>query len=165
MTSRHPPHRQDMGAPPAIERVERIAALLGGAQVFRQPPKTALDAHDLLLNGLPSAALVRLFANLGVLQRSPSLERAVGMSLRTFQRRKDTPTRPLNPEQSGRAWKFAEILAKATEVFGSQEAAERWLDQPAIGLDQRRPLDLLTTPAGVEMVDEFLTRLDYGVYA
>lgn len=87
------------------------------------------------------------------------------MSLRTFQRRKDAPDKPLSQEQSGRTWKFAEILAKATEVFGSQEEAEQWLERPAIGLDQRRPIDLLATPAGVELVEQYLTRLAYGVYA
>jgi hypothetical protein len=44
--------------------------------------------------------------------------------------------------------KFAEILAKATEVFGSQEEAEQWLQRPATGLDQRRPIDLLTNACG-----------------
>jgi putative toxin-antitoxin system antitoxin component (TIGR02293 family) len=59
---------------------------------------------------------------------------------------------------------FAEILAKATAVFGSQAEAERWLERPAIGLEQRRLIDLLTTPAGVRIVEEFLGRLEYGVY-
>ncbi len=87
------------------------------------------------------------------------------MSLRNFQRRKDAPDKPLSQEQSGRTWKFAEILAKATDVFGSQEEAEQWLERPAIGLDQRRPIDLLATPAGIELVEQYLTRLAYGVYA
>ena len=87
------------------------------------------------------------------------------MSLRTLQRRKDAPDKPLSQEQSGRTWKFAEILAKATDVFGSQEEAEQWLERPAIGLDQRRPIDLLATPAGIELVEQYLTRLAYGVYA
>ena len=64
------------------------------------------------------------------------------MSVRTYQRRKDTPSKPLSQEQSGRTWKFAEILAKATDVLGSQADAEQWLGRPAIGLDQRRPIDL-----------------------
>jgi putative toxin-antitoxin system antitoxin component (TIGR02293 family) len=59
---------------------------------------------------------------------------------------------------------LAEILARATQVFGSQEEAEQWLERPAMGLDNNRPLDLLDTPAGVEMVEDFLTRLEYGVY-
>jgi uncharacterized protein (DUF2384 family) len=32
-------------------------------------------------------------------------------------------------------------------------------------LNQRRPIDLLATTAGVELVEEFLERLEYGVYA
>jgi putative toxin-antitoxin system antitoxin component (TIGR02293 family) len=61
-------------------------------------------------------------------------------------------------------WKCAEILARATTLFGSQAAAEQWLEQPATGLDQRRPIDLMTTPTGLESVDDFLGRIEYGVY-
>ena len=100
-----------------------------------------------------------------MIHKTDSLEKAVGMSLRTFQRRKDAPAKPLSQEQSGRTWKFAEILAKATDVFGSQGEAEQWLERPAIGLDQRRPIDLLATPAGIELVEQYLERLAYGVYA
>ena len=49
-------------------------------------------------------------------------------------------------------------------AFGSREAAERWLERPAIGLDRKRPIDLLITNAGAEMVEKFLGRLEYGVY-
>jgi len=87
------------------------------------------------------------------------------MSLRTAQRYRGTPSKPLSQQQSGRIWKFAEILAKAIAVLGSQEEAERWLDSPAMGLKQRRPIDLLATPAGVALVEDFLDRLAYGVYA
>lgn len=72
-----------------------------------------------------------------------------------MQRRKDTPEKLLSQEQSGRTWKFAEILARATAVFGSQLMAEQWLDRPATGLDRRRPLDLLATPAGISLVGGF----------
>ncbi len=144
--------------------LERVVHLLGGTQVFRHPPRTSLDAHEMLLRGLPGEALTHLIAGLVILPKTTSLEKAVGMSLRTFQRRREQPSKPLSKEQSGRTWKFAEILAKATEVLGSQEEAEQWLERPAIGLDRRRPIDLLETPAGVELVETFLTRLEYGVY-
>lgn len=140
-----------------------VADLFGGPRALGHKLTGPLDAHDMLLKGLPGKALTHFVDNLVMLQREPSLEKAMGMSLRTFQRRRDA--RPLSREQSGRAWKFAEILARAIEIFGSQEEAERWLDQPAPGLEQRRPLDLLATPAGVEMVETLLARLEYGVYA
>jgi putative toxin-antitoxin system antitoxin component (TIGR02293 family) len=144
--------------------LQRVAALLGGSRVLRHRLKNSLDAHEMLLGGIPGAALMHIVGHLAVLQKSASFERALGMSLRTIQRRKDAPAKKLNQEQSGRTWKFAEILAKATAVLGSQEEAEEWLQRPAMGLDQRRPIDLLATPAGVEMVEDFLGRLEYGVY-
>lgn len=79
-------------------------------------------------------------------------------------RRNDAPARPPGPQQSGRMLTFTGILARATEVFGSQRAAEQWLERPAMGLDQRRPIDLLATQAGVEIVERFPTRLHYGVH-
>jgi putative toxin-antitoxin system antitoxin component (TIGR02293 family) len=145
--------------------IQRIAALLGGARLLKRRLASPLDAHKLLLDGLPGRALRHLVDNLTVLDVDASLEKAIGMSLRTYQRRKAAPASPLNPEQSGRAWKFAEILSSATEVFGSQEEAEQWLGRPAIGLDRQRPIDLLATPAGIALVEDHLNRIRYGVYA
>ncbi|RTM15262.1 MAG: DUF2384 domain-containing protein [Bradyrhizobiaceae bacterium] len=144
--------------------LQKVADLLGGPRILSRRITSALDAHELLLDGLPGSALTHFVGHLRIIQ-AVSFEKAFGMSLRTFQRRKVAPDKPLSQEQSGRAWKFAEILAKATDVFGSQEEAEQWLERPAIGLDQRRPIDLLATPAGIELVEQHLTRLAYGVYA
>ena len=145
--------------------VGRTAELLGGRRILRRALRSRLEAHDLLIAGLPSRALSHLVQEVAILRLQGSLEKAVGISPRTYQRRKDEPDKLLSPEQSGRAWKFAEIVSRAIAVFGSKEEAERWLERPAVGLDQRRPLDLLSTPAGVETVEEHLTRLEYGVYA
>lgn len=144
--------------------LERVARLLGGTQVLRRALQSPLDAHDMILQGLPGKALCYLIDSLVILQKPISLKKAVGMSLRTYQRRRDEPEKLLSKEQSGRTWKFAEILAKATAEFGSREEAEQWLERPAIGLEQRRPIDLLETPAGVELVEDLLTRIEYGVY-
>lgn len=143
---------------------QRVADLLGGASILRRPVTNSLEAHELILGGLPGKALSHLVGRFTVIQQTPSLEKAIGMSLRTFQRRTKSSAKPLSQEQSGRTWKFAEILAKATAMFGSQQDAERWLESPAMGLNGRRPMDLLATPAGVQIVEDFLTQLEYGVY-
>ena len=148
-----------------LSELEQAAELLGGTKILRHKLMGPLDAHEMILKGLPARALTHLLDSLVTLEKGASLEKAVGMSVRTFQRRKDAATKPLSPEQSGRAWKFAEILAKATSVLGSQDEAEQWLERPAMGLDHRRPIDLLATPAGVELVEDHLSRLEYGVYA
>lgn len=58
----------------------------------------------------------------------------------------------------------AETLAKATDIFGTKDEAERWMSRPAMGLDGQRPIDLLQTVQGTELVNDFLVRLEYGVY-
>jgi putative toxin-antitoxin system antitoxin component (TIGR02293 family) len=112
-----------------------------------------------------SRALFYLVQNLAFLRWDDSFARAIGMSHRTYKRHAAGSAKPLSTEQSGRTWKLAEILAKATSIFGSNEEAEQWLERPAVGLDQRKPIDLLATPAGVELAEDFLVRLEYGVYA
>ena len=147
-------------------KISRTVELLGGRRTLHRLVRSRLEAHDLIQKGLPGYALRRLVTHVAIL-RAPhhgSLEKAVGISLRTYQRRKDAPDRPLSPEQSGRTWKFAEILGRAIELFGSQPDAEEWLERPAMALEQRKPIDLLSTPAGVESVEDHLTRLEYGVY-
>jgi putative toxin-antitoxin system antitoxin component (TIGR02293 family) len=155
----------DKAPTPDVAELRRVADLLGGARTFRRPLRTRVEAHEAILEGLPGSALAHLVEGFTSLEKSPALEKAVGMSLRTVQRRRGAPARRLSLEQSARTWKFAEILARATELFGSRDEAEKWLERPATGLDRRRPIDLLATPAGVELVEEFLTQLEYGVYA
>lgn len=125
-----------------------------------------LTAHDALKEGLPASRLVDLVESTALFSAMPgALEAALGVSLRTIQRRRrDGETSLLSPDQSSRLWKFAEILDRATEVFGGRDAAEAWLSSPAMALDRRRPIDLLATAAGTEAVETVLTRLDFGVY-
>ena len=66
---------------------------------------------------------------------------------------------------ASKAWLFAETLAQATEIFGGKEEAECWMSKPAMGLDGQRPIELLQTVQGAELVNDFLTRLEYGVYS
>src|ERR1700743_2014701 len=146
-------------------RLAAVASLLGPPSTLRKVPQNPLEAHEMLLNGLPSRALSHLVQNLMFLRWDDSFARAIGMSHRTYQRHAALSPKPLSPEQSGRTWKLAEILAKATSIFGSKEEAEQWLERPAIGLNQHKPIDLLATPAGVELVEDFLVRLEHGVYA
>jgi putative toxin-antitoxin system antitoxin component (TIGR02293 family) len=139
--------------------------LLGGDQTFDEPVASELEAHRAISRGLPGRALNHLVSNVGVLEERGVFEKAVGISLRTYQRRKkDGGKVRLSKEQSGRAFKFAEIVALATKTFGSQKDAEEWLSRPAIGLDHERPIDLLDTPAGTELVETYLGRMTHGVY-
>lgn len=143
-----------------------VATLFGGEKGLKHDVSNPIAVHELILTGIPGAALERLVKQLpAIADDSDAFEKAFGMSERTYQRHKADRTKVLSTEQSSRTWNFARLLAKASAVLGSQADAENWMLQPAFGLEGRRPIDLLATAAGSDLVREYLERLDYGVYA
>lgn len=56
------------------------------------------------------------------------------------------------------------LMDQATGVFGSRPDAARWFREPAIGLESRRPIDLLWTEDGIRLVETLLKRLEHCVY-
>lgn len=152
-----------MGALARINLPERASQLMGGKQTIGRVVTTDMAAHDVLSEGLPTKALRHFVEHLVVIGFSPEMERALGLSYRTYLRGKEHKTQ-LNTEQSGRAWKFAEIVARVTDLLGSQKAAELWLEKPAIGLNGRRPIELMSTPSGIAVLEALIGRLEYGVY-
>lgn len=149
---------------PPPRDLARTAELLGGARVLTHVPTSPIEAHDLVERGLPGRALDHLWKVLSEHDATGVFESGVGMSVRTLQRLRKKPGGRLDRAQSGRAWQFVRILVRAADVLGSLDEAQRWLETPALGLEGRRPIDLLSTPDGVEMVETLLLRMDYGVY-
>ena len=119
---------------------------------------TKLALHDALTFGLPSQALEWFRARLaiwdratveGILDYSPSSANGAGEVL---------------PKSVGqRLWHLAEALARTSAFLGSQSRAESWLLTPAVGLDGRRPVDMLSSSVGIMLLDDFLRRIEYGV--
>jgi putative toxin-antitoxin system antitoxin component (TIGR02293 family) len=56
------------------------------------------------------------------------------------------------------------VTSRAEQILGSHSEVAHWFRTPAMGLDLRRPIDLLWTDDGVQRVETLLTRLEYGVY-
>ena len=56
------------------------------------------------------------------------------------------------------------LARRASAIFGSEVEARRWLNTPAMALDQKRPADLVRTASGRQAVEAVLVRLEFGVY-
>lgn len=87
--------------------------LLGGGKLFKNAVRNSLDAHDVIMAGISSRALAHLVENVGILSSGDTLAKAIGISLRTLQRKSKTVEGDdlLSTEQSSRPWQFVEILA------------------------------------------------------
>jgi len=143
--------------------ISAVADLLGGKDVFNPLPKSELEAHQSLNKGLPRLAVRHFLSHLGEL-RGETVTHALGMSLRTTQRHRDTPEKPLTQDQGSRIWVLATILNRLRQALGTFDEAQRWIVTPAMALNQMRPIDLLSTAPGRKMVDDLVTRVTYGVY-
>src|SRR5690606_20448523 len=139
-----------------------VDQLLGGRVALGRLICDKAEAHARICEGLPTRALVYMYRGLEEVSK-PSLLAAMGMDQRKFQRRKNAaeqdPTEKLMVEEGSRLWKFAEVLARYTQTLGSKEAAERWLSSPQIGLGGHRPIELLKTAPGTEIVKDLLVVL------
>jgi putative toxin-antitoxin system antitoxin component (TIGR02293 family) len=143
--------------------IRRVLSYMGGSETIKSKVRTSAEVHDLIVKGLPGKTLTYVVSRARYLDHE-KVSRALGVSSRTIQRRKEGSPKPLSPEQGDRAWKFSELMVRAVSLLGSEEAAEKWFDTPAIALDQRRPIDLLGTSVGASVVGELLGRLEHGVY-
>nr|MCR5764992.1 MbcA/ParS/Xre antitoxin family protein [Treponema sp.] len=55
--------------------------------------------------------------------------------------------------------------SKASEIFGSQENAVKWLKTPNSVLGNITPVQALSSRFGAEEVMDMLGRIEYGVYS
>ena len=156
------PAEADM--PQVVQDLQRTARILGMNPAVRRQLDGPLGVHNVIRKGLPAGVLDRLLESLVVIPAAALLTKVVRISVRQHQRIKKTPLKHLDADMSGRTWMFAEILAKATDMLGSQKEAELWLNRPAIGLNHKRPLELLTTQQGMKAVDTYIEQIRHGSY-
>jgi putative toxin-antitoxin system antitoxin component (TIGR02293 family) len=154
-----PASEREAPAPAAIGTYD----LLGGRRLLKHEPASRADIHDILVSGLPYAVLFHLADHIQGLSEA-DIASVIGVSARTLRRQREAPGKTMPIDLASKTWLLAETLARAAHVLGGPEAAQRWMSQPAMGLDGGRPIDLLRTLQGTELVTEFLGRLEHGVY-
>ena len=141
-----------------LKRAQDAARVLG----LKRLPSSELELAEVASKGLPSTALTSLSGSLG--WSRADLVRELGIAPRTAARRL-TSRKALSSPESERVLRLARVLARATEVLESQESAKRWLVEPSTALGGRRPLSLLATDIGTELVLNELGKIDYGFFA
>ena len=153
----------EMPLPTGRGHDERLYSLscryLGGKKFWRPALTSRADVHSAIVSGVPYGSLTFLVSQVKGLDYG-DVARMLGISTRTLRRKSETPDKQMPADLASKAWLFAETLAKATEVFGGKEEAERWMSKPAMGLDGQRPIELLQTVQGAELVNDFLTRIE-----
>ncbi|MDP3351954.1 MULTISPECIES: antitoxin Xre/MbcA/ParS toxin-binding domain-containing protein [unclassified Hydrogenophaga] len=120
-----------------------------------------LELHHKVLEGIATKSLLDMLERFDAIPKQELLT-ALGVSERTLQRHRDGR---LGSDVASVALDLAAITEQAQSVLGSMAEAQRWLTTGAVALKGQRPLDLLSTRQGADLVRDLLVRMEYGVYA
>jgi len=138
--------------------IEKIAASLGGKVILGCSISSGSDLVELVHRGLPVDSAVHILKE-GMLSKA-EFSRFVSSS-RTFERRKKESK--LSTDESDKLTRFIRIRTFAAEVLGDDHEADLWLREPNLLLDNHRPIDLLDTDSGSQLVENTLGRLAHGI--
>jgi putative toxin-antitoxin system antitoxin component (TIGR02293 family) len=91
----------------------------------------------------------------------PMAEKVLNKTLKTFTSYKEKNT-SLDAVVSEKLLKLFSLYHKGLITFGDNEEFNKWLTEPAFGLGNQVPVDLLDTITGIDLIAEELTRIQYG---
>ena len=88
----------------------------------------------------------------------------LSISPRTLQRYNEEK-KTFDATSSERILLMMQFIEKGKAVFGSSEKFRLWLDLPNTALGGKSPRDFLDTTTGLQLMQEELGRIEYGVFA
>lgn len=123
-------------------------------------------AHDAVMKGVSGQVLAYLWDNAkAAALPADAVLKAIGVSARTAHRIRTEPDKLLDARITDGIYRLESMRSLAADVLGSEEAANEWLNTEAMGLEFRKPIDLMSSSPGAEAVKILLQRMKYGVYA
>ena len=86
------------------------------------------------------------------------------VSERTMQRYQ-SEQKTFDPLQSEKIIEIALLFKKGSEVWGDSDKFHSWLDTESIALGKIKPKSLLDSSIGIQMLNDEIGRIEYGVLA
>ncbi len=139
-----------------------IVRWLGGSVHIDQNIRTDFDIIKAGLAGITKASIDELTHYIGVSKKSMA-EDILNISVKTLERK--NPEDKLDKRTSSHALEIARVMQHAFEVFDDEEKVRRWLNRENRGLNNSRPVQLLSTLTGINMISDILIRIEEGVYS
>ena len=117
-----------------------------------------IDLNKIIGKGLPYRSVKPLMAFLDL--NTQKIADLTGVSQRTISRW--TADSIIGVLPSKNLLKLDALVQKGIEVFGSEDSFKSWLQQPNMALGDEKPIDLLPTPYGTELVEDAIDAMEYG---
>lgn len=144
----------------AAVKYETLNVILGGKHSLRKSISGDFDLIKLTREGVKKSTLKTLAEYLGITMEIMS--RLLHTSFRNIQRKDENEL--LDTYKSEQVIGLAQLISKGLDIFGSKENLQQWLHSNIIALGNKKPIDLLDTRFGIQMIFRVLGRLEHGVY-
>lgn len=110
--------------------------------------------------GMPARIVAETASRLGISQ--DSLYESLRLPRSTLKSRV-SKGQPLAAVEQDRMYRVHRVLERAQAVLEDEAAARAWINRENRSLGGEAPLTLLDTEAGYELVQDTLSRIEYGV--
>ncbi len=138
-----------------------ITETLGGEEALGHPIRNRMDFVKLVNRGLTKSSVVHLAKSLSLSMKE--MAELLPVNVRTLQRK--SAREHLSTVVSEQALQIAHVVAAGMELFEDQEKFLAWLSMPSVPLGGEKPLALLRSRFGIELVLDELGRIAHGIPA
>ena len=141
--------------------IPTLIVLLGGQTIINREIRHDFDLIEVAKEGLPKQALDNLALNISF--STKEMAEVLNVSERTIQRYRDDQR--LDKDASAKLIRLAKLYELGEETFGSLSRFKGWMQSHIPALGGNRPMDLLDTPLGYELIERELIYIEHGLFA
>jgi len=138
-----------------------LTTYFGTEPALRREMDSPFDLISVAREGVNKQAILHLAAYLDL--PIGTLLSILSLSTRTWQRYDSTKV--LAKEYTEKALQVAMLYQRGEEVFGDLEKFKGWINYPNPVFNGQRPVDLLDTVFGFQLLQDELIRIEHGVLA
>ncbi len=140
-------------------KYKTIKEFLGGNELVKEPLNNQYDLISLTRKGINKKQLLIFAKNLSF--SLVEISKILPISIRTLQRYKINQI--FNPDVSDQILLIADLYTKGIKVFGNIDKFNLWIRNQNTALSGNKPIDLLDTTIGLELIKDELGRIEHGV--
>jgi len=133
-------------------------------EINKKIPKRSNSAFTyikIIRSGLKSKSVNSFIKHSSLTKKQVS--RMIHISERTLQR--NPPDKIIDTTSSERLIDLTRLFHKGITVFNEKEKFITWLNRPNRALDNQKPIDLIETNMGINLVIDELLRIEHGVFS
>lgn len=144
---------------------EVICRMIGQGQIAQEIENDSLRVMWSVMKKVTKASL-GMDDTPGLQMLAPKIEATIAHPKLIERRLHDQATRLLADAENERLARLIDVVSAATELFGSVDAAVKWLQTAADYMNNGRevaPLTLAATDAGARIVESVLQQTEHGI--